>query len=172
MDKKLHSLMLVLTILVVTSFFMPWVKVQSQQIGAVSKLLTGKRQADIDSISGIGVPIRANGEDARLIISVMKIFSPKIKDADKKSFLVLLVPILALAMFLGYRYKGDNKLVLLLIATIGISIFTVGTFKIVTTDMDKLVLNIKIGSGLWTTFVAYLGMGLTGLAGFIFKIKK
>jgi Na+-transporting NADH:ubiquinone oxidoreductase subunit NqrC len=57
--------------------------------------------------------------------------------------------------------------VALSVGVIGVLIFVVGVYKIASTDLDKLVLNVNIGAGLWLTLYGYLGMGLAGIAGFI-----
>lgn len=55
------------------------------------------------------MPILANGSESRFMISIMKIFNPGIKDADKKSFLIWGVPLFAVVLFLIGRYLGKNK---------------------------------------------------------------
>lgn len=156
-----------LAAVIVVSFFMPWVHVESQMIGSITKVLVGKRQAEIAGISGFDVPILANGPDARLMISIIKIFNPGVTDADKKSWLIWGVPIFAVLIFLAGLFLGNNKWFNLVIGIIGIAIFVVGVYKIKTTDLDKLVLNAKIGLGVWLTLCGYLGFGLLSAAGFV-----
>lgn len=165
------NVMLVLVIVICVSFFLPWITVESEAIGGVSKILTGKKQATLDSISGFKVPILANSDESRFMISVIKIFNPGITNADKKSWLIWGVPLLAVAMyFLANAFKG-NKWIKLGIGIIGIAIFVVSVFKISTTDLDKLVLKVNIGIGLWLIFVSYLGIGVLQILEFI-KLKK
>jgi hypothetical protein len=156
-----------LALLIVVSFFLPWVRVESQQVGTFSKLLTGKRQQAIDEISGLEIPILANSDESRLIISIAKIFNPGIKDVDKKSFLVLIVPILAIIIFLVKLYLKKNVVVDLLFAVIGIALFAFAFYKITSTDLDKLVLQIKIGLGMWITLYSYLGIGILSAVCFL-----
>ena len=162
MGKAYTLVMPVLVLVIVLSFFLPWVQVESKAVGTVSKILTGERQTLISSISGFRVPILANSPDARLMTSVIKIFNPDIKDADKKSYLIWSVPFLAVIMFVvGYIF-GKNRWVNLVFGIIGTAIFLVAFYKIKTTDLDKLVLNVSIGSGLWLSLWAYLGIGILG----------
>lgn len=154
----------VLAAVIFISFFLPWVHAESQMIGSVTKVLTGKRQAEITNISGFNVPILANGPDARLIISIIQIFNPGVTDADKKSWLIWGVPLLAVAIFAAGIRLDQNKWYNLAIAIIGILVFLVGVYKIKTTDLDKLVLNARIGIGLWLTLYGYLGLGLAAAA--------
>ena len=157
----------ILAAVIFISFFLPWVNVESQMVGTVAKVLTGKRQVAIASISGFAVPGLANGPDARLMLSVIKIFNPGITDADKKSWLTWGVPIFAIAIFLLGLFIADNRWFNLGVAAIGILIFIVGAYKINTTDLNKLVLDAKIGLGVWLTLYGYLGLGITGAVNFV-----
>ena len=165
------TIMAVLVLIIFVSFFLPWVSVESEAIGGVTKLLTGKKQATIDSISGFKVPILANSEESRFMISVIKIFQPDIKNADKKSFLIWGVPLLAVVMFGLTNALKDNKWVRLAIGVIGIAIFAFATFKIMTTDLDKIILKVNIGYGLWLILVGYLGIGILQVIEF-FQLNK
>jgi len=150
----------VLVAVIFVSFFLPWVHVESQMVGGVAKILTGTKQAELMGISGFAVPGLANGPDARLMISVIQIFNPGITDADKKSWLIWGVPIFAIGIFLLSLVFGENKWFNLAVAVTGILIFLIGFYKIKTTDLDKLVLNVKIGLGVWFTLYGYLGLGI------------
>jgi hypothetical protein len=157
----------VLVAVIFISFFLPWVRVEAPMVGSIAKVLTGKRQAEITSISGFDVPILANGPDARLMISIIKIFDPDVKDADKKSWLIWGVPLFAIIIFLLDLLLKGNRWFYLGVALIGILIFFGAVYKIKTTDLDKLVLNAKIGVGLWLTLYGYLGLGVFAAMGFI-----
>jgi len=161
------TLMLVLVLVILVSFFLPWVSVEAEAVGGVTKLLTGKKQATLDSISGFKVPVLANSEESRFMISIIKIFQPNIKDADKKSFLIWIVPLLAVVMLGLIKALENNKWVRLGVGAVGIAIFTVATFKIVTTDLDKLVLKVNIAYGLWLILVGYLGIGIIQISEFL-----
>ena len=170
--KMNQTILLALTVIICIAFFLPWVDVGSAQVGFISKVLTGKKQESLQKISAYQVPIMANGPDARLIISIIKIFNPSVTDADKKSYLILGIPIFAI-IILGLLTKMKNKKWLYLaFGVIGIAIFAVGSFKIKTTDLDKLVLQIKMGPGLWLTLWGYLGIGLLCAYNFILELKK
>lgn len=166
------SLIFLVVIVIVLGFFLPWVHVESKQVGVISKLLTGKAQSGIAAISGFQIPIMANGPDSRLVISIVQIFNPGIKNADKKSFAVWVVPILAVIIFLLVLFFGRNRWLYLIFGLVGIVIFAVGVYKIKTTDLDKLVLQIKIGLGLWMIFWGYLFLGLLGLGNFFDSIRS
>ncbi len=173
MNSKMNQTVLfVLTLVICVAFFLPWVDVGSAQVGFISKVLTGKEQQSIQKISAYQVPIMANGSDARLMISVIKIFNPSVRDADKKSYLIWGIPLFAI-LISGLLSKVKNKKWLYLaFGIIGCAIFIVGTFKIKTTDLDKLVLHVKMGSGLWLTLWGYLGIGILCAYNFILSLKK
>jgi hypothetical protein len=77
------------------------------------------------------------------------------------------VPIFAIAILLLSLLIGDNRWFNLAVAVIGILIFLAGVYKIKTTDLNKLVLNAKIGMGVWLTLCSYLGLGVVGAANFV-----
>jgi len=154
------KIMIGLVVVIFISFFLPWVSVESQAMGAVTKLLKGKEQAKLQSISGFQVPVLANSDQSKLMISIIKLFQPGITNADKKSYLIWGVPLLAVIMLFLNKTLKNNKWVFLACGIIGVAIFTVGTFKIVTTDLDKLVIKANIGIGLWLILVGYLGIGI------------
>jgi len=158
--------MFILVAIIIVSFFLPWISVESKQVGVFSKLLTGKSQASIDSISGFRIPVLANGKDARLMLSIIKIFNPKLENADKKSFAVWIIPILALFIFLAGIYMGKYRFINLVFGLIGCSIFFTALYKIKTTDLDKLILNVSIGPGLWFILYSYLAIGILGFVSF------
>ena len=163
--------MFVLVAVIFISFFLPWIKVESPAVGTISKILTGKEQAVISGISGYAVPVLANSEESRFMISVIKIFNPGIQNADKKSYLIWVVPLLALIMLVVKLFLDKNKWINLAIGLIGSLIFLVAVYKLNTTDLDKLVLKVSITPGLWLILLAYLGIGLLCLADFVYLLK-
>jgi hypothetical protein len=172
MDSSKKTLAFVLTVVIVVSFFLPWINVQSKAAGAVTEMLTGKRQDRIDAISAYRIPVMANSEESRLMVNIIKIFNPKITNADKKSYLIWSVPILAVIILLLNLFMGTNKLVNLIIGIIGVAVFITAVYKIKTTDLDKLVLQVTLGAGLWLTLWSYLGLGAIGVVNFVQLLKK
>ncbi|MBF0619212.1 MAG: hypothetical protein HQL19_03485 [Candidatus Omnitrophica bacterium] len=169
MKNKRTWIMGVFTGLVVLAFFLPWVEVQSSAVGAISKLLTGKRQATLDTISGFQVPIMANGPDARFMVDIITIFNPGIKNADKKSWLIWVDPLFAVLLGVFYVRFWNKKWFQVLVGAVGVCIFAVGVFYIARTDLNKLIINVKIASGLWLTLVGYLGIGVVAMTALLEK---
>ena len=64
MDKLCKSMIAVCVVAIILGFFLPWARVQSKQVGAITKMLTGKRQGSIDAVSGFRIPLMANSERA------------------------------------------------------------------------------------------------------------
>jgi hypothetical protein len=141
------------------AFFLPWVSVESPAAGKISELLTGKTQGGFYSISGYQVPIMANSKESKLIIAVIKLFNPGIKDADKKSWLIWLVPGLSVIMLILLLVWGSNKWLQLALGVIGVAIFAVAALKILTTNLDKVILKVSISYGLWVLLIGYLLLG-------------
>jgi hypothetical protein len=156
--------MFALAVVIFIAFFLPWLSVESGQIGMVTKILTGKRQALVDNISAFNIPILANSTESRFMISIIRIFNPNIEHADKKSFLIWLVPIFALIIAVASRFLAGDLWFNIAVGLIGTAIFAVAVFKISTTDLDKFVLRVSVGLGLWLSIYTYLAMGLLSFA--------
>lgn len=171
MNRMTNIIILAMAILIFVSFFLPWVDVQSQAIGKLTKVLRGEQKSSMQKISGFQVPVLANSPDSKLMISLIQLFNPGVKDADKKSYLIWGIPILALMIAIANYIWGRNKWFCLAMAILGIAIFAVAVFKIKTTDLDKGILNVQIAGGLWLTLSGYLGIGLCGLANFLTALR-
>lgn len=155
--------------LIFTAFFLPWVSVNSSVKGLVVKVF-GSQDASIMKISGYQVPILANREDSRLMITVIKLFNPGIQDADKKSWLIWAVPILSVLLAFAYMMFNKNKWFDLGLGILGVAIFAVGLYEILVTDLNKMGIEVEILNGVWLTLVGYLCIGL--IAFFKFTQKR
>ena len=154
------------------SFFLPWVSVGSPVAGGINKLLAGKNDSSFYSISGFQVPIMANGRESKLMISIIQLFNPGVKDADQKSWLIWVVPGLAVAILILLWLWGKNKWLHVVLGIIAVAIFGVATFKILTTDLNKLILKVSIAFGLWSLLVGYLLLGGVCLLNFVTFINR
>jgi len=174
MHKATNWIVLALVLVVCVSFFLPWVSVESKIAGGISGLFGGHRGdkgASLKQISGFEVPILANGPDARLMLGIAQLINPSVTDVNKKSYLVYAIPLLAIVMFLASLFWGANRWVNLGLGIIGAGIFIVTVFKIQTTNLDKIILNVRIAAGLWLILWAYLIIGFTGILRFINVLK-
>ncbi|MDD5128251.1 MAG: hypothetical protein PHO40_01175 [Candidatus Omnitrophica bacterium] len=163
MNKTCNLVVLVFAIIICISFFLPWVSIESRIAGGISKFFTGERQSSFKTVSGFQVPILANGPDAKLMISIIKLFNPGVTDADKKSWLIWGIPGLAVALVLLVLSLGKNKWVNLGIGILGVAIFSGATYQIAKTNLDKFVMHVVITAGLWLILWSYLGIGLVSL---------
>jgi len=165
-------LMLIFAAVIVVGFFQPWVHTESMRMGKISQIIVGQQAVFGRNISAYDVPVLANGPDSRLIISIIKIFKPQITDADKKSYLIWGVPVLALLLLLLSLIFAGNRWVNLAIGIIGVVIFAVGAYKINAINLNKLALPVRIGSGLWMSLWGYLGMGLSSLGNLFYLLMR
>ena len=172
MNRYNKIIMFILAAIIFISFFLPWIEVESAVKGGVTKILTGESQAGLLAISGFQVPILANSSESQLIISIIKLFNPGITNADKKSYLIWAIPGLAVVISAIFLFLEKNKWMNLAVAIIGIAIFSVSVFKIMTTNLDKLVIKADIALGLWLILFGYLGIGLVCLANFANLIRQ
>jgi hypothetical protein len=166
-DKKFSLLILLLAIIIFASFFMPWVHIESQVVGKVSKALSIGQDATLKSVSGYDIPVLANGKDAKLMIQLVQLFNPGIKDADKKSWLIWLVPLFAVLIFAAGLALYKNRWFNIAIGVTGVLIFIFALYKIKATDLDKTLVNVRIASGLWLLLMGYLAIGITHIVNFV-----
>lgn len=181
----LLSLVVICAIAIICGFFMPWAKA-STSAGKIAKAMTGaatnfgKRAplvsdlfgrmrkaaekvtsaADVVgvkmAVSGYDIPKTMNTKSSQVAVALAGIFIKDAKNADLKSYAVYLMPIFALVCmalaFLGMK----NKISLIVMAVISGGISLGGLFKLMTTNLNNMVVAISIENGLWQTLYAYL----------------
>ncbi len=162
MDTILKFLISILSIIVIISFFLPWISIEQAQSSKFSNLITGEKQNSFD-IKGFDIPKIANSKNAHLIINIANLLKPGIKNIDKKSYLVWSIPLLALIILIITLGTIPSRWLNFLLGLIAITISCILIYKIKTTDFNKLVLQIKINRGLWYIIWAYLGIGILEL---------
>jgi hypothetical protein len=174
------------SVVVVMSFFMPWIKLDASATQVSRNLLSSAREklgdspwagkvieglSEVtDSVSNIGnlrmeagitgadIPRMANDESNKLALSFIEIFSSGAKDLGKKSFLVYLVPGAALLiLWLGIFQSGSKLAAFVTFAISGVLAIG-GFYKLVFMDLSNMFVKIEIGRGMWHTLFAYLGI--------------
>jgi hypothetical protein len=160
-------LVFIFAFVVMVSFFMPWISIDTPAKGMISKFVKLESRSSLMKISGYQVPILANRRDSRLMIGVIKLYNPGVNDADKKSWLIWVVPLLALFLALVHAGIKENRWFNLAVAVIGMLIYAAGVYKLKTVNMDKIVMNVNILSGVWMALFGYFGMGIICLVKFI-----
>lgn len=181
----LLALVVICALAIVHAFFMPWAKASASagkmakgvsgsitgvgkkaplmgglfgKIENVSEKVTGA--ADMVNIkmavSGYNIPNMMNTKSSQVAVALAGIFLKDAKDADKKSYAVYLMPILALAC-IGLAIMGmKNKIALIVMAVMSGGIALGGLYKLMTTDLSNMAVAISIENGLWQTLYAYL----------------
>ncbi len=183
--------------LIVVAFFMPWAKVATSVTG-ISKEVTksvedtpyaskvvGKIAAFTDAISAIGgdveikttvtgfqVPKMVNDESSKVALSLAETLFNSPKGIDKKSYLVYLLPGLAVVCaflaFLGL----SNRLYVIPMLLIGGAISIAGLYNLYTMDVSSQVVQITIMDGLWYSMYSFLFIFLVGIVWLLTDRKK
>lgn len=173
------------TIVIITSFFMPWAHARTS-VGRVSSHVNRSigdsfsalpfvdnivasikdttdvmrdLGADVDIstvVSGYNIPRMINDKSSKIALSFAESFFGTVKDLDKKSMLVYLMPIFAIVCVMlsiaGMRYKLSVILMLLLSGGISVG----GLYVLKTMNLSNELVDIVIGKGLWRTMYGYL----------------
>jgi len=154
-----------LTAVIVGCFFLPWIRVHVTSVAAAKELMGASDSASVFSTSGAGVPQFANGRTQKIFIKVAGLFFKSVKDADKKSYLiwsvvVLAVVVAALSVALKGKWVASAILgALCLVVAIG------ATVKILMTDLRNLAITVQICWPLWTILGCFLLMGVAHAIG-------
>ena len=175
---------IVCALIIIVSFFMPWAratvdatklaknvadsasgKLQNTSFGG--KFLQGLNQAtnaignlgDIEvktTVSGYDIPTMTSKKSSHVAIQLAQLLFKDAKDLDKKSMLVYLLPLFAIVCIVlavtGLRYKVSVIAAAIIGGVIGIG----GLYKLMSTDLSNLPVQISILNGLWQTMYGYL----------------
>lgn len=149
--------------IVVWFFFLPWIKVHSTTVGAMKGIVGGEHSAAIITASGAGVPGIANGPLARTLIEILGKLFGSIENADKKSYLVWIVPALAVVfMALSLACRGW-WFVSALLGLLCMAIAMGATCKLLMTNLDGLLFRVQICFSLWAILTVFGIMGVVHL---------
>lgn len=187
-------------LIIIVSFFMPWAKAtvnatkvaknladsasgKLQNTSFGGKLLQGFNQAtnaignfgDIEvktTVSGYDIPAMINKKSSHVAIQLAQLLFKDSKDLDKKSMLVYLLPLFAIACIalaiVGLKYKAS----IIATAIIGGAIGIGGLYKLIATDLSRLSVQISIEYGLWQTMYGYLLICILSIAWLVMESKK
>ena len=194
------GLIIVCALIIIVSFFMPWAKAtvsatkvaknvansasgKLQNTSFGGKFVQGFNQAtnaignlgDIEvktTVSGYDIPAMTNKKSSYVAIQLAQILFKDAKDLDKKSMLVYLLPLFAIACIIlaiiGLRYKVSVIAAALTGGAIGIG----GLYELMTTDLSRLPVQISIENGLWQTMYGYLLICILSIAWLVMEPKK
>ena len=108
------------------------------------------------TVSGYDIPTMTNKKSSHVAIQLAQVLFKDAKDLDKKSMLVYLLPLFAIACIAlavtGLRYKVSVIAAAIIGGAIGIG----GLYKLMSTDLSNLPVQISIETGLWLTMYGYL----------------
>ncbi|MCX5678123.1 MAG: hypothetical protein NTY76_03335 [Candidatus Omnitrophica bacterium] len=186
--------------IIIVSFFMPWARASVNATKVAKNLAdsaSGKLQntsfagkfvkefdkatnaignlGDIEvktTVSGYDIPTLINKKSSNIAIQLAQILFKDAKDLDKKSMLVYLLPLFAIVCIIlaviGFKYKVSAIATALIGGAIGIG----GLYKLMSTDLSKLPVQIAIENGLWQTMYGYLLICILSIAWLIMKPKE
>ena len=191
---------IVCAIIIIASFFMPWAratvsatkvaknvadsasgKLQNTSFGG--KFVQGLNQTtnsignigDIKvktTVSGYDIPTMINNKSSHVAIQLAQILFKDARDLDKKSMLVYLLPLFAIVCIalaiIGLRYKVSVMAAAIIGGAIGIG----GLYKLMSTDLSNLPVQITIENGLWQTMYGYLLICILSIAWLVMKPKE
>ncbi|MFA6141919.1 MAG: hypothetical protein WC738_01300 [Candidatus Omnitrophota bacterium] len=191
---------IVCALIIIGSFFMPWAratvsatkvaknlsesaasKLQNTSFGG--KFVQGFNKAtnaivdlgDIEvktTISGYDIPAMVSKKSSHVAIQLAQILFKDAKDIDKKSMLVYLLPLFAMACIAlaiaGLRYKVSVMAAALIGGGIGIG----GLYKLMATDISGLPVQISIENGLWQTMYGFILICILSVAWLVIKPKE
>lgn len=186
---------IVCSILIIVSFFMPWAKatVSATKVAkGMTDSATGKLQntpfggkfvrgfdqatnaigslGDIEmktTVSGYDIPTMINKKSSHVAIQLAQLLFKDAKDLDKKSMLVYLLPLFAIVCIALAVTGLKHKISVIVSAIIGGAIGVGGLYKLISTDLSKLPVQISIETGLWQTMYGYLLICILSIAWFV-----
>lgn len=113
-------------------------------------------------LTGAEIPTLANREDIHLVLALSEMWTGE-RRLGVKSFLVYLLPGVALLLGLLLTLARHRWVVCGLIGLVCVTIAAGGFWKLLTTNTRTLVVALTIGHGLWLSLWAYVGLGFASL---------
>lgn len=200
----LLSLIVICAVAVIHAFFLPWARAslnvtrmarglsESAASGALENApYAGKFIRTFNSVtdvigdigdievktvvSGYDIPALINSKNSKVAISVLALILNDVKDLDKKSKLVYLMPIFAIVCIVLGVISIKNRSALIALIVLSGVISTAGLYNLMTVNLPKDMARISIGQGLWQTMYAYLlicVMGIIWIATDIVSARK
>jgi hypothetical protein len=186
------ALIVVLSVVIVASFFMPWAKA-SVSVTKVAKGLAAsadstlkgtpfagkfindlnKATKAIDSlgnievkttVSGYDIPTMVNKESSKTAVSLMQLFFKDAEGLGTKSMMVYLLPLFGLVCMALAVLGLKNKLAVAVMAIASGAIAVWGLYNLMTAKLAGESYQIVILQGLWQTMYAYLFIFILSVA--------
>jgi len=197
----LLALVVLCALAIIHAFFMPWAKASASATKVAKSLaksatggilentpFAGKFVRGLDeatnkisdigdikiktAVSGYDIPTLINKKSSQIAIAIVSVMFKDAKDLDKKSMLVYLLPLLALAC-IGLAVVGlKNKIAVMVMIVLGGGISIGGLYNLMTVDLSSLPIQISIEQGLWQTMYAYLIISIIGIIWIVLDLKE
>ena len=182
--KILAGLIILASIFIVISFFMPWAKVSvsvvevSKQVVESSHLpdrvLARLKQVTYTistfgdpevrmTVSGYKIPMMVNNKTSKVAISLAEIMTKSTINLGQKSRLVYLFPLLGIVCGILAIIGSKSKACIIIMLLIGGIVGITGFYNLSTADMTGMAVKIDILNGLWDTIYAFLFIFVAGL---------
>ena len=197
----LLALVVICALAIVHAFFMPWAKASASATKVAKGLVksatggvlknspfAGKfirvfdgatdKISDLGDIqiktivSGYDIPTLVNKKTSQIAIAMASAMFKDVKDLDKKSTLVYLLPLLALVC-IGLAIAGlKTKIAIIVMAVLSGGIAVGGLYNLMTVNLSNLPIQISIEQGVWQTMYAYLVISVIGIVWIVLDLKE
>lgn len=114
-------------------------------------------------VSGLQIPQLANQENAKVALALMDLLLGEQQQVGLKSYVVYLLPLLALAAAGALTGFARSRACGVAVAVLCAAIAAAGFWKLLTTDTQALFVAITIGPGLWISLAAYAILAIAAL---------
>ena len=114
-------------------------------------------------VSGVQIPQLANQQNAKVATAVFELLTSQRQHIGAKSYLVYLLPGLALLCGLLLTFLGSLVAVALGATLLCAAVAAGGFWKLLTTNTTALFIAITIGPGLWLSLWGYVAIAAAGL---------
>ncbi len=197
----LAALVIILSAVIVISFFMPWARVKISAVQVSKELVTSAETGplkdspfarkfikrlkkattamsnigDIEvktEVRGYDIPTMVNKQSSKAAVSLVHEFFKGAKDLNRKSMLVFILPLLGiLCMALAIFGIRYKWAVIVMIIMAGI-VSIGGLYNLYTLDLSNAAVQITIEKGLWHTFYAYLAIFIISIVWLVSYTRK
>ena len=114
-------------------------------------------------VSGAQIPQMANQQNAKVAAALVEVLMNERQHIGAKSYLVYLLPGLALLCGLLLNFLGGVPAVAMSAAILCAGVAGGGFWKLLTTNTKTLFIAITIGPGLWLSLWGYVAIAVAGL---------
>ena len=171
----------------VIGFFLPWAKLEMRETkfgkqfssrmreSLATSFKTGTRKsqpssrssrrlADIPTrVTGAQIPEFANKQQAKVVMELVALFTKNRDNIGMKSYAVYLVPTVAVFCGLVLLSRYCRRWVAIVISLLCAAVAGIGFWKILTAIPKGGLLQVVIGSGLWLSLWAYVGLAIAAV---------